>query len=197
METALPWNIALFHLINASALPSPFMVLTAKFFAAYAPWLTIVISVLFWFRGTPHTRRTLMVAGIALGIGLSVNFSIARLIYVPRPFELGIGQTFLNHSLETSFPSDHATFLWSLALSLMASRNLRWLGRAIFFLGLATAWARVYLGVHFPVDMVASFAIAFSAAGSAHFSAPKLDRILFQPVERLNKALLKSLAFFS
>jgi len=197
METAIPWNVTLFLLINAPASASQFALLTAKLFAIYTPWITIATLLLFWLRGTSETRRSLMIAGIALVIGLSVNFLITLLVYAPRPFELGIGQTFLAHAPETSFPSDHATFLWSLALGLLGSRSLRWLGGVIFSLGLSTAWARVYLGVHFPIDMVASFAIALIAALIANAISLKMQRILFQPVERLNGAFLKSLSIFS
>jgi len=197
METAFPWNINLFLLINATASASPLTLMPAKIFAIATPWLTIAILLFFWLRGTPETRRSLMIAGIALVIGLSVNFLIASFVYLPRPFEVGIGLTFLDHTAETSFPSDHATFLWSLSLGLLGNRPLRRLGGFIFSLGLATAWARVYLGVHFPLDMAASFVIASMAAIVANAIADKMDRPLFQPVERLNRAFLKSISIFS
>jgi len=138
-------------------------------------------------------RRSLMIAGIALGLGLAVNFTIAYTTFAPRPFDLGLGHTLLSHGRDSSLPSDHGTFLWSLAFGLMITRSLRWLGIVIFGLGLATAWARVYLGVHFPLDMAASFVIALAAAAIARASAGKLDRVLFRPIERLNAVLLRPL----
>jgi len=191
METAFPWNVTLFHLINASDAPNASLVPIARGLAVSTPWLAVGALVFFWLFGTVITRRSLMIAGIALGLGLAANFTIAFLTYVPRPFELGIGNTLLSHGRETSFPSDHATFLWSLGFGLLMTRPLRWLGTIIFGLGLATAWARVYLGVHFPLDMAASFVIALLAASIAQAVAGKLERVLFQPVERINTVLLR------
>jgi len=191
MEMTFPGNVSLFHLINASAEPSAALVLIATVLAQYAPWAAIAVLVVRWFRGPCETRRALMVAGVALALGLAVNFAIAFATYTPRPFELGIGHTYLSHGQETSFPSDHATFLWSLGFGLLLGRTLLWLGGGIFILGLATAWARVYLGVHFPLDMAASFGVSLLAAGIAVAASGKMDRILFQPVERLNAVLLR------
>jgi len=193
METAIPWNMNLFQLINVSDAPNAAVVLIAKGFALYAPWMVIGVLILFWLFGTVDKRRSLMIAGVALGLGLAVNFSIAFAIYVPRPFELGVGNTIFAHSLETSFPSDHATFLWSLGFGLLATRPLRQLGVIVFGLGLATAWARVYLGVHFPLDMAASFVISLLAAVLARTVAGKLDGVFFQPVERINAILFGAL----
>ena len=193
METAFPWNMTLFQFINASEAPNGAIVLIAKGFAVFTPWLVIGILILFWLLGTTDKRRSLMIAGVALGFGLAVNFTIAFVSYVPRPFELGVGNTIFSHSLETSFPSDHATFLWSLGFGLLATRPLRQLGIIVVGFGLATAWARVYLGVHFPLDMAASFVISLLAGVMARTLSGKLDGIFFQPVERVNAALLGSM----
>lgn len=192
MEATFPWNLTLFHLINASAAPNGAIVLMAKGLAVFTPWIAVGILLLYWFRRTPEIRRSLMIAGVALGFALAVNFSLASAMYEPRPFVLGIGNTLLVHGPETSFPSDHATFLWSLGFGLLMSRSLPVLGIFVCVLGGATAWARVYLGVHFPLDMAASFIISLIAAVLARALAGKLEGVLFQPVERLNGALMKT-----
>jgi len=191
MELSFPWNLALFGFINAPEGANDAVVLIAKAFAVFSPWLVIGILVWRWFSGSIEIRRSLMIAGIALGLGLVVNFSIAFLIYVPRPFEMGIGNSLLSHGLETSFPSDHVTFLLSLGFALLFTRTLRWYGGVISGLGIVVAWARIYLGVHFPLDMAASFLIAFFAALIARALSEKLDEVFFQPVERINTTLLK------
>lgn len=193
MELSFPLNKTLFNLINASQNADHVIVLIAKTLAVFSPWLVIAILVWLWVFKTAEIRRCLMIAGVALGIGLAVNFTLAFLYYVPRPFELGIGQSLLTHSLETSFPSDHATFLWSLGLGLIITRPLRRLGVAIICLGFAVAWARVYLGVHFPLDMLASLLIASCSAVTAKLLAGKLNGIIFLPVERINGVILNTI----
>ncbi len=192
MESAFPGNISLFHLINASATPNAAVVPVAEALAEFAPWLVIAILISYWFLGTLDRRRSLMTAGVALGLGLAVNFSIAFAMYVPRPFELGMGNTLMAHIPETSFPSDHVTFLWSLGFGLLATSPLRGLGVAIAGLGLATAWARIYLGVHFPLDMAASFGISLVSAILARSLSGKLAPVFFQPVERMNNTLISA-----
>jgi len=181
------------HLINAPASPDSSIVLIAKGFAVLSPWLVIGVLVLYWLLGTAEIRQSQMVAGIALLMGLAVNFTLGALFYVPRPFELGIGTNFLALAMDSSFPSDHATFLWALGLSLSMNRPLRGVGMAIVALGLATAWGRVYLGVHFPLDMLAPLLIPVLAAGLAQVPAGKLDRCFYLPVEHLNSKLLNPL----
>lgn len=47
--------------------------------------------------------------------------------------------------------------------------GLRRAGIALALFGLPIAWSRIYLGVHFPLDMVGAIAVAaFSAALTLH-----------------------------
>lgn len=163
-ESTIAWNLWLFQWINAPADPASIPLQLALFFAEFGPWLAIALLLWFWFRGQAETRRTLLQAGIALLIALSINFSFALTLYVPRPFAVGLGNNFLAHALETSFPSDHGTFLWSLGFGILFTRRLTLTALAIVVIGLLTAWARIYLGVHFPLDMLGSLLISLFAA---------------------------------
>jgi len=182
IETSWNWNLALFRLVNAQHMPAHLAL--ARFVAQDTPYLVALGLVGWWLVGGTIKRRALMIAGVSMGIGMLVNLVITSTTYMPRPFAAGIGHTWLAHRLETSFPSDHATLLLSIGFALMLSRGLRWAGAGITVLGLATAWARVYLGVHFPLDMVASGIIALGAALIANGLSVVLDVRLFEPVER-------------
>jgi len=105
-----------------------------------------------------------------------------------------LGRAPLSHGPETSFPSDHATFLWSLGFGLLMTRPLCLPGGAIACLGSSVAWARVYLGVHFPLDMAASLVIAACAALVARGLSSRLDGNLFSTVERMNTHILNIVA---
>ena len=104
-----------------------------------------------------------MEVGIATLLALAVNFTIAALWYHPRPFELGIGHQLIEHAVATSFPSDHGTILFTVAVSLMAFANLRVWAWLALGAASAVAWARVWLGIHWPLDMLGSFAVALGA----------------------------------
>lgn len=189
METSFPFNIALFHAINAGPDANPITIAIARVIASYSPGVVIVLLLLVWFRQGAQERRALMVAGVAMLAGLAVNFAFASLIYAPRPFEMGVGRTLLAHRLETSFPSDHVTFLLSLGFGLVASRGMPHLAWLLVGVGVVTAWARIYLGVHFPLDMAGSTLISVVVAALSAALAGILDGFFFARVERLHSAL--------
>jgi len=183
IETTWNWNLALFRLVNAQHIPAHLAF--TRFVAQDTPYLVALGLVGWWLIGGATKRRALMIAGVSLAIGMLTNLVITSTTYMPRPSAAGIGHTWLAHGPETSFPSDHATLILSIGLALMMARGLRWAGMAITLLGLATAWARVYLGVHFPLDMIASGIIALSSAIAANALSGVLDKRLFEPAERL------------
>ena len=85
--------------------------------------------------------------------GLLINQAIGLFWQTPRPFVLGIGHTLIPHTPDSSFPSDHLTVMWSVAFSFLMHQRPRFAGVLLALLGLPMAWARIYLGVHFPLDM--------------------------------------------
>jgi undecaprenyl-diphosphatase len=56
------------------------------------------------------------------------------------------------HASGQSFPSDHATAAFGLALATFALLSRRW-GAALFVLALLIGFARVYVGIHYPGDI--------------------------------------------
>jgi undecaprenyl-diphosphatase len=99
-------------------------------------------------------------------VALTMSKLIGLAWFHPRPFMMEIGQNFLAHAPDSSFPSDHGTSMFSVALALMLSqlREVRRFGMALLVLGGIVAWARVFLGVHWPLDMVAAFIVSAMAA---------------------------------
>jgi undecaprenyl-diphosphatase len=94
---------------------------------------------------------------IVLGVG--VNQLIAIVWQHPRPFMIGLGRTLIPHAPDSSFPSDHMVVFCSVGLVLLLGGELR-LGSATWIAGLLVAWARIFLGVHFPLDMLGSVMVA-------------------------------------
>ncbi|OIQ63248.1 putative undecaprenyl-diphosphatase YbjG [mine drainage metagenome] len=77
---------------------------------------------------------------------------------------MGLGHVFVAHAADGSFPSDHLTLLWGVSLSFLLHQRVRWAGVLLALLGLPVAWARIYLGVHFPLDMAGAAGVAASSA---------------------------------
>ncbi len=77
----------------------------------------------------------------------------------PRPFMIPLGHTWISHPADNSFPSDHGTVMFSAAFALLSLR-LRAPGLLMLLAALPVAWSRIYLGVHFPLDMVGAALVA-------------------------------------
>jgi len=157
-------NETLFLLINAPATPDVFLLAIAKVLAEQAIWLAPMTLIIGWLRGDEHTRKLMLEAAASGLAGLLINQVIGFYWQHPRPFMLGLGNTFIPHVADSSFPSDHLTLLWSIAFSFLMHQRPRFAGVALALLGLPVAWARVYLGVHFPMDMVGAALVAGSSA---------------------------------
>ncbi|TPG77941.1 undecaprenyl-diphosphatase [Pseudomonas mandelii] len=156
-------NRTLFLAINASVHSSAETRLLATFLAQ---WLIAGVPLLLiglWLKGTRHHRAAAVTATLSIAFALGCNLLISSLWFHPRPFMLGLGQNFLEHAPESSFPSDHATVMFTLAMALiLASRHK--LGVLILMLGTSVGWARIYLGVHFPFDIAGSLLISLISA---------------------------------
>ena len=62
-----------------------------------------------------------------------------------------------------SFPSDHTTFMLSIAAMLLYFRSSVVIGCLLFFFGLISGSSRVFCGVHFPVDIIGSVLVSLIA----------------------------------
>lgn len=161
MET---FNDTVFLWLNAPAHPDPWVLSAAAVLANWLIWLAPLILIAGWLYGDGTTRRTVILSALAGTLGLLVNQLIALVWTHPRPFVLGLGHTFMLHAPDSSFPSDHLTLWWAIAFSLLVQARLRFPATLMAVSGIAIAWARIYLGVHFPLDMVGAAIVAVLCA---------------------------------
>lgn len=157
-------NEALFLLINAPANPNTTLLLIARLCAEQLIWVVPASLLLGWFMGNGSIRQRMLEAGASGLLGVLMAQLIGLVWMHPRPFAMGLGHQWIAHAADASFPSDHLTLLWSVAFSLLLHPAVRRLGVALALLGLPMAWARIYVGVHFPLDMLGAAVVAGLAA---------------------------------
>lgn len=184
------WNHALSLALNASASPDPSAVLLALIAAKGFVYAGAAIAAGLWIWGAAEKRAAVLATAAGLVVAFAISWTIAATWYAPRPSAVGIGHTIMAHAPETSFPSDHATFLWTLGFGLIAFRACWTWGWLVALLGLLTAWARIYLGVHFPIDMLGSIIVALISAALAKASHPLVARRLLPVVIRFYEKAL-------
>jgi undecaprenyl-diphosphatase len=153
------WNHALFLRINAGEGTSPAAIFLAKILAEYTLYLILIALTACWLWGEPMRRECLLKAFFVAVLALFTNQIIGLFWQNPRPFVIGLGRTWIPHAADSSFPSDHVTLFASIGLTLLWNMSIPW-GAATLVLGLAVAWARIFLGVHYPFDMLGAFGVA-------------------------------------
>jgi membrane-associated phospholipid phosphatase len=123
----------------------------------------------------PRRRETIVIIILAVALSLVANRTISTLLpYRDRPmYSIGSNApSFEWHAdLEhwSSFPSDNATYLFAIAASLWLIS--RWWGLFFGVFAAFAAVARVFLGIHYPSDIVvgALIGIATSLAVNRDF----------------------------
>lgn len=172
----------------------------ALFFAEFAIYAAPLLLVWGWLRRPESQRLPLLQAAVAALLALGLNQIVGLMIFEPRPFAVGLGPALLAHATDSGLPSDHLTVMWAVAFSLLLTPAWRPAGLALALIGLPMAWARVYLGVHWPLDMAAAALSALVAALAVHAvrglllqpAMPMLGRLyrkLFAPAIRQGWAL--------
>ncbi|MCI8698331.1 MAG: phosphatase PAP2 family protein [Oscillospiraceae bacterium] len=107
------------------------------------------------------TRRAGLSALCAMLIGfIVVNLTIKPLVSRPRPW-LAI-ENFVNLVPEhdpNSFPSGHTNAAFAFALAVCMSASKKWMKAAAVAMAAVMGLSRLYVGVHFPSDVLAGAAI--------------------------------------
>ena len=141
-------------------------------FALLAPLSIAFLLLRRWKRPADDIALVVIAAGSA-ALPSVVKLIVAR----PRPTI-----EHLTHLVSLSFPSEHsaqaAAIYLTIAIMLSKGLNRGWRELVIVLavvIALAVAWSRVYLGIHYPTDVVAGLLLGWSWALLVfHWARPKL-----------------------
>jgi undecaprenyl-diphosphatase len=139
-----------------------------RFVSVEAPVLFIVLlAALFLANGklaSRNARHGVVAAGFSTALALGIAQVVTHLWARPRPYVAHPGDVhlFIPASMDTSFPSDHATAAFAIAVAIfLRSRRAGWLALAMAAL---VSIGRVVVGTHYATDVLAGAAIGTLSA---------------------------------
>ena len=191
------FNQSLFLLINAGADPSPVALYGAIFLAKWLIYPMYLLLLAMWLWGLSYHRELVVRALLTIILGLIISHWMRWLWPHPRPFMIGVGHTHLLHAPDASFPSNHAVLCFSMAFALWWNVARKRVGWVLSGMSLLVCWARVYLGVHFPLDMVGGLLVALGSVWIVNrlLRVNRLgDRLVIQLERLYRRALARPIA---
>lgn len=131
----------------------PFMVFYTTLGNGGLIFIATAVILLFFRR----TRRAGAAAGVAMTLGLLLtNLIIKPLVSRPRPWVVMDGwQALVTSSDMNSFPSGHTTAAFAFGVALCAALPQKWAKAAALIAAALMGFSRLYVGVHFPSDVLA------------------------------------------
>ncbi|MDE2078938.1 MAG: phosphatase PAP2 family protein [Patescibacteria group bacterium] len=135
-----------------------FFIFSAKYSFVFAVG---ILGVYFLTRRWPAQKRMALFAIPAGLLTYLLGFIANHLYYDPRPFVVDHFTPLIQHIADNGFPSDDTLLVAALAAVGMYWN--KWLGTILWALTILVAVARVYVGVHHPIDVLSSIAFALIA----------------------------------
>jgi len=186
------WQQQTFEGVNDVAQATPWLHAPALAFAEYgvAGFALLLLAGWWLARHRDHLTMTRsLLAPLAVLVAVGLNQPIVNTVREARPYTaLPKSLVLVSHSTDFSFPSDHAVMAGAVAAGLwLVDRRLGLVAAALAVLMAAT---RVYVGAHYPGDVLAGLALGAAVA----FVFVRLFSPLAKPiVARLSGGALRPL----
>jgi undecaprenyl-diphosphatase len=118
-----------------------------------------------------------LVAGAAAAGAAWMVVNLTKLVADrPRPYKVVAGAVLRQHAAHgNSFPSSHTAVAFALALALLPFLPRLLAVAAVVYASLV-GWSRVYLGVHYPLDVLAGAGIGMAVGGLTLVVVARLTR---------------------
>ena len=188
-------NYTIFHWINHWAGSSALLDKGMIFITTSAPYIAIILMLSLWFsNGQKETairkQYTVLYTALSVCAALLVNVLIHALYYHPRPFVTYDVHKLVPHAADSSFVSDHAVLVFSIAFT-MILRGEAWKNIALLW-AILVGISRIYVGVHYPADIIGgavlSFVTSVLVVKYTNIVEP-LARLVFQIYAKITKRI--------
>jgi membrane-associated phospholipid phosphatase len=125
----------------------------------------VPLAMLIWGeRGTSKkkSRLSFLYVGLSIGVAGLVSYLIKKTTSIPRPYEIDARITQWSVGGGYSFPSGHTTEAFASAIAIIFLYRDPRLGIPMLLWATTVAFSRIYLGVHYPFDILGGILIALT-----------------------------------
>ncbi len=164
-EQNFPGNVLLYHAINSSQISflNPIMVFLSEYGREYV-W--IPVTALLFIAGGKYRRASIILASafiLAIVFGELSKYAVAQ----PRPFlVLSSYHLLVPEPHDFSYPSGHALIVGVGAVVLLLTVPY-YISIPLTVEALLVSYSRVYVGVHWPLDVLAGWVLAIAISLTA------------------------------
>ncbi len=149
-EQAISFDESLLHVINGLSNPLlDAIFIPLNYLGSTLFWIILIVA--FWIKGHKKLSVYLLYATI---INSVLMFSLKWTFLRPRPSENNEKDILFIEDTGPSFPSGHSENVFS-GNAILSYFSKDWKFKVIFYvLAILTAISRIYIGVHYPIDVL-------------------------------------------
>lgn len=145
----------IFNLSRKSQILDQIMVFGAEYVIIFTYLLALVLA----FKGTYKERRPLFLIILGAPLALILIEIIHLFVFEPRPYVTFNIEKLIDHTPDNAFPSTHTT-LMAVAAFAYAFYKSKWTWLMVLLL-LWVGFARIFVGVHYPIDILGGIITGF------------------------------------
>ncbi|PEW14409.1 MULTISPECIES: undecaprenyl-diphosphatase [Bacillus cereus group] len=187
------FNIDIFRAINDLGKQYSFLNSAMIFLAEYMVYILGLIIIAYWFNWSRKSRMMVIQAMVAFVIAEMIGKIAGKFHLNYQPFAvLPDVNKLVDHAVDNSFPSDHTILFFSICFSCsLVRKKTGWLWLILAF---CVAISRIWVGVHYPFDVVIGALIGCVSALFSYWLVPKCSFIkqMLTLYERVEKHVLPS-----
>ncbi|WP_338453013.1 undecaprenyl-diphosphatase [Niallia oryzisoli] len=120
-------------------------------------YVFIFVLIFMWFRNDSY-KKVSYNAVKSMGITLLIHTLIKMFYFKPRPFIKHRVGILIPSKMDTTFPSKHTLLVFAISTSIFFYDRV--LGSIMWVLSVLTGFSRIWVGHHYPFDIIGSAFIA-------------------------------------